>query len=262
MDLMIRGRKAIVAGGSAGIGKAAAEVLAREGAEVVLGARGEARLRAVAAQMAQETGAKVTPVAGDHGTIEGRAALAAACPEPDILVISVSPPPQTPDYRTIEPDQWGQALTTNLVGPIELMRMFVPGMCDRGFGRVVNIATVAAKFPIELRLLSGAPRAALMNYTSAVAKKAARHNVTINNVLPGMYLTERFDEMIHADAKAAGQPYNVALEEQVRRYRIPARRFGDPAELAPMIAMLCSPFAGYAVSQNLVFDGGMGNALA
>jgi 3-oxoacyl-[acyl-carrier protein] reductase len=152
MDLGIKGRKAIVAGGSAGMGHSSAKALAREGAEIVLSARGEERLAAAALALARETGAKVTPVVADHATAEGRARLLAACPEPDIVVITCAPPKITGDFRDIIPKDWHDSVDTTLVGPIEIMRAVLDGMAARGFGRVVNIGTGAAKAPAQIRL--------------------------------------------------------------------------------------------------------------
>ncbi|RYF87780.1 MAG: SDR family NAD(P)-dependent oxidoreductase, partial [Caulobacteraceae bacterium] len=186
MDLNIRGRTALIAGGSAGMGKAAAQALAGEGADIVLSARGEERLRAAAAEIAAATGAKVTAVVADHATAEGRAVLAAACPAADILVISVSPPAAVADFRAIGEADWLGSVNSGLVGPVELMRHYSEGMAARRWGRIVNIATVAAKFPSETRLLSGPARSALVNWCAAVGRRLARDNVTINCLLPGM----------------------------------------------------------------------------
>ena len=183
MELGIKGRKAIIAGGSAGMGKECALALAREGVEVCISARGEDRLQATAQEIAQATGVRVVPVAADHGTTEGRTRLLAACPEPDIRVITCSPPRFLQSYLDPEPDEWMSALSTTLLGPVELMRATVGGMAKRGFGRIVNIGTIAAKRPHESRLLSGPPRAALCNYTAAISGGLAKSNVAIKEHL-------------------------------------------------------------------------------
>ena len=261
MDLGIAGRKAIVAGASAGMGKAAALALAREGVEIFLSARGEERLIAAAAEIAAETGVKVTPVVADHGAAEGRAALLAACPEPDILVITCSPPKSTADFRDITPEDWHASAATTLVGPIELMRATVDGMAARGFGRVVNIATIAAKNPAEARLLSGPTRSALANYCVAISKGLARHNVIINTILPGMFHTATTGANFTAQAAANGTSYDEEVAKSVKSLRIPARRFGDPEDVGAFVAMFCSRHAGYVVGQSLVIDGGLINSL-
>ena len=194
MDLGIRGKKAIVNGGSAGMGRGTSLALAIEGAELFISARSEDRLIQSCEDIARETGAKVKPIVADHSTPEGRDAILAACPEPDILVTNCSPPPFTGDYQTIEREDWFGNLEVTLLSPVELMKKVVPGMVDRGWGRVVNIGTGAAKFPAEVRILSGPPRAALVNYSVAVAKAVAKHNVMINNVLPGMHHTASIEK--------------------------------------------------------------------
>ena len=204
MDLGIRGRKAIINGGSAGMGRAAAFALAREGVDLVLSARGEARLRATAGEIAAATGVSVIPVVADHSRREGFERILAACPAPDILVATCSPPPMTEDYRSISAAQWQASLDTGLLSPVHFMTAVLDGMVERGWGRIVNIATIAAKYPLELRILSGAPRAALINYAGAVALRVAQHGVTINNVLPGMFHTAFTLEQFGARASGCG----------------------------------------------------------
>jgi 3-oxoacyl-[acyl-carrier protein] reductase len=261
MDLGIAGRTAICAGASRGMGKASALALAREGVNLVISARGEARLVAAAEEIAGETGAKVVPVAADHSTVEGRAALQAACPSPDILVITCSPPGVTPGFRDIALSDWQASLDTSFLAPVELMRLFLDGMVARRFGRVVNIATVAAKLPSVPRLLSGPSRSALHNYAVAVSKAVAKDNVIINTLLPGMFLTENLIDRLGADAKAKGVSYEEERDRFVGRFRVPAGKFGDPEDAGALAAMLCSRFASYVVGQSLVMDGGLVNAL-
>src|SRR5688572_9406224 len=168
MDTGIRGRCALVNGASAGMGRAAAEALAGEGVDLVLSARGEARLEEAARDLRTRFGVRVTAVAADHSTTAGRQQILAACPSPDILVATCSPPPMTPDHRAITTEQWQASLDTGLMSPLHFIEAVLPGMVQRRWGRIVNIATIAAKYPLELRLLSGAPRAALANYAGAV----------------------------------------------------------------------------------------------
>jgi 3-oxoacyl-[acyl-carrier protein] reductase len=261
MDLGIAGKKAVLAGSSAGMGKACAMTLAREGAEIVMSARGEARLLAAAAEISAETGAKVTPVVADHGAPEGRAALLAACPDPDILVITCAPPRFTPSFRDVEPDEWSESLTTTLVGPIELMRAVMDGMASRGYGRIVNIGTGAAKAPAEIRLLSGPARAALCNYSVAVSKRLAKHNVSVNNILPGMFHTATTRERFDAMAAENGTTYDAEVEKFAADWRIPAGRFGDTADVGAFCALLCSRYASFITGQSLVIDGGLINVV-
>jgi 3-oxoacyl-[acyl-carrier protein] reductase len=261
MDLGIAGRKAICAGASAGMGLASAKALSREGVEVFISARGQDRLKAAAAAISAETGGKVSPVAADHATEAGRAALLAACPDPDILVVTCSPPKATDDFRDISTADWQASLGTAMVAPIELMRMSLDGMAARGFGRIVNIATVAAKFPSVPRLLSGPARSGLLNYAVAVSKAMAKDNVIVNTLLPGMFETETMTERFRAEANARGVTYEARRDDFVGRFRIPAGRFGDPDELGAWCAMFCSRYAAYVVGQSLVLDGGLINGL-
>jgi 3-oxoacyl-[acyl-carrier protein] reductase len=261
MDLGIRGRIALIAGGSAGMGKAAALTLAGEGADIVLSARGEARLLVAAAEIAAATGARVTPVVADHSTPGGRATLAAACPHADILVISVSPPAAVEDFRAITEADWLGSVTSGLVGPVELIRHFSEGMAARRWGRVVAIATVAAKYPSETRLLSGPARSALVNYCAAVGRRLARDNVAINCLLPGMVATDGLERTLSALAEKNGLDRAGAEALFAKQMRIAARRVGTADEVGKVVAMLCGDFAGYVVGQSLVVDGGMTNAL-
>jgi 3-oxoacyl-[acyl-carrier protein] reductase len=257
VELGIKGRKAIVAGGSAGLGAASAKALAAEGVEVYVSARGEERLRAFAVEASRETGGVLHPVVADHSTEAGRAALLAACPEPDILVITCSPPRMTEDYLEISAQDYRDSLETTFIGPIELMRATLEGMAERGFGRVVNIATIGAKAPWQARLLSGPQRSALLNFVHAVSKRYIARNVTMNNLLPGMFHTATTQENFSQRARENGTTYE---EEEFafakKRLRIPAGRFGRPEELAPFCALLCSSHASFMTGQSLVLDGG------
>jgi len=256
MDLGIRGRKAIVNGASAGMGREAAFALAREGVELCLSARGAERLHATAEEIARETGTKVLPILADHASEEGRLRILAACPDPDILVSTCSPPRMTPDYRQIELAHWREALDTGLLGPVQFMHAVLEGMVARRWGRIVQIATVAAKYPLELRILSGGPRAALANYCGAVALRVIQHGVTINTVLPGMFHTAFTAKQFSERAQAAGSTY----EEEVARFsaqmNIAAGRFGEAQDVGSLVAWLCGRHAGYLTGQSIVMDGG------
>lgn len=260
MDLGISGRKALVNGGSAGLGKGSARALAAEGVELYISARGEERLNATAEEIRQATGAEVTPIVADHSSEEGREKILSICPDPDILVGTCSPAPFTPDFREVTVAQWEEHLATGLISPIEFIRATVDGMCERGFGRIVNISTGASKFPAELRMLSGPPRAALSNYAVAVARAVARHNVTINNLLPGMHHTATAEERFGRIAEERDTTYEQVVEDWVREWNIPAGRFGTIDEFGAICALFCSAQASYIVGQSLVVDGGVTNS--
>ncbi len=261
MNLGIQNRKAIVAGASAGLGYSSAVALANEGVELFISARGKDRLDAAAQKIIKETGACVTPITADHSTREGRAALLAACPEPDIFVITCSPPKMTEDYRKIKEEDWHESAATTLVGPIELMRMTIEGMVAGRWGRIVNIATIAAKHPVEARLLSGPTRSALVNYAVAISKKVARDNVIINNLLPGFHHTPSMDQILSTWAEQNGTTYQQELESLIERLRIPIKRLGNSDDFAAICAMFCSEFINGVVGQNLAVDGGISHGL-
>ncbi len=259
MDLGIRGRKGIVNGGSAGLGLGSARALAREGVDLFITARGEERLNRVCDELAAETGSTVRPVVADHSTKEGRAKILYACPNPDILVATCSPPTWTGDFQAVEPEHWESGLATTLISPVEMMRAIIPGMIERKWGRIVMIGTGASKFPVEARILSGAPRAALVNYVVAVAKKVAKHGVILNNMLPGMYHTATIHDNFTKQAEERGISYDDVVQEFVDNWHIPANKFGQIDDFGAVCAMLCSEFANYTVGQSWVMDGGIGN---
>ncbi len=260
MDLGIRGKTAIVNGGSAGMGRGSALALANEGVNLYISARSQERLENTCRELAEVSGSKVTPIVADHSTPEGREAILSACPEPDILVTNCSPPPFTGDYKTVAREDWMTNLEVTLLSPVEFMKQVVPGMVERGWGRVVNIGTGAAKFPAEVRILSGPPRAALVNYSVAVAKAVARHNVMINNVLPGMHHTAAIEDRYKAAAKAHGTSYEEEVQKFIDEWRIPANKFGDSEDFGAFVALFCSEQAAYVTGQSLVIDGGITNA--
>lgn len=261
MDLGIRGKKALVNGGSAGLGKGSAKALAREGVLLYISARGEQRLLDTTEEIIRETGATVIPIVADHASDAGREKILATCPDPDILVGTCSPAPFSPDFRKVTVAEWEQHLAIGLISPVEFIRATVDGMCERGFGRIVNISTAAAKFPAELRALSGPPRAALSNYTGAIAKAVAKHNVTINNLLPGMHHTATAQERFGQMAQEQGTSYEQVVQDWINEWQIPADKFGDIDDFGSICALFCSQQASYIVGQNLVVDGGVTNSI-
>jgi len=260
MDLGIAGRKALVNGGSAGMGRGAALALAREGAEVFISARGAERLEGTCKSIADETGAKVHPIVADHASDQGREAILGACPDPDILVATCAPPPFTDDFRKVPREQMEESFRIALLSPIDYIKAVLGAMVERKWGRIVNISTGAAKYPAALRVLSGPPRAALANYCHAIAKDVAAHNVTINSILPGMHHTPGIEEVFTPRGAAHGRSYDEEVEAFVQAIRIPAGRFGDADDLGSMVAMFCSEMANYVTGQSLVVDGGIGTS--
>jgi 3-oxoacyl-[acyl-carrier protein] reductase len=253
MDLGIRGRKALVCAASKGLGRGCAQALAREGAAVTICARTEAAVRAAAAEIGAATGGKVGWVACDITTPQGRAAALAACPQPDILVNNAGGPPPG-DFREWDREVWMRALDANMLTPIELIKATIDGMIERQFGRIVNITSSSVKAPIETLGLSNGARSGLTGFIAGLARKVARHGVTINNLLPGSFDTDRLRGNMVGRAKAAGKP----LDEFLRGVEngIPAGRLGTPAEFGMLCAYLCSVHAAYITGQNLLIDGG------
>lgn len=261
MDLGIRGRKAIVNGGSAGLGFGTALALAHEGVELYISARNEALLNQACASIRSATGAKVEAIVADHATTEGRRRVLERCPAPDILVGTCSPPPYIENFRSISDDDWRDNLELTLISPIEFMRSVIDGMVERRWGRIVNIASAAAKFPHPWRILSGAPRAALTNYAVAVARQVMPYNVTINTLLPAMHETDGIRAIYGAKAAEKGISVDEEIAEAVRTIAIPAGRFGSATDFGAIAAMFCSEQSNYITGQSLVVDGGALNSM-
>ncbi len=253
MDLGIAGKKALVCAASKGLGKACAGSLAREGVSITINARGGELLEQVAEEIRQATGAEVTTVAADITTEAGRAAALAACPDPDILVNNAGGPPPG-DFRDWDREVWIAALTANMLTPIELIKATVDGMIERRFGRIINITSSAVKAPIDILGLSNGARSGLTGFVAGIARKTVAHNVTINNLLPGRFDTDRMRSGVRYNAERQGQEFERLFEAGKRN--IPAGRYGDPAEFGEYCAYLCSAQAAYLTGQNLLIDGG------
>jgi 3-oxoacyl-[acyl-carrier protein] reductase len=253
MDLGITGKKGIVGGASSGLGKACALALAREGVELTIVARTEANIIAAAEEISAETGGKITPVAADINSDEGRAATLAACPEPDIIVNNSGGPP-TGNFRDWDRATWLEAINNNMLGAVFMIKDTVDGMIERKFGRIVNITSSAVKAPISILGLSNSARAGLTGFVAGTSREVAKYNVTINNLLPGDFETERHASNTKAMAERQGKTYEEM--KAIRTAAVAAGRFGDPAELADLCAYLCSSQAGFLTAQNLLMDGG------
>ncbi len=253
MDLGLKGKRAIVCAASKGLGKACALSLAREGVSLVINARTAETLEATAREIAAETGVEVVPVACDITTPEGQAQVLAALPDPDILINNAGGPPPG-DFRDWSREDWMAAVTANMLSPIELIKATVDPMIARRFGRIVNITSGAVKAPIDILGLSNGARAGLTGFVAGIARKTVRHNVTINNLLPGPFETDRLQQTLSAAAKKSGQ--SVEAVAKARAEGNPAGRFGQPAEFGDACAYLCSAQAGFMTGQNILLDGG------
>lgn len=253
MDLGLKGKKAIVCASSRGLGKGCAMALAQEGVDLVINSRSADVLEATAEEIRKATGVTVTPVACDVTTEEGRAEVLAACPNPDILVNNAGGPPPG-DFRDWDRDDWVKALDANMLTPIFLIKATVDGMIERKFGRVVNITSGAVKAPIEILGLSNGARSGLTGFIAGLSRKTVRHNVTINNLLPGPFDTDRLKQTMAGAAKAAGKSVEEIAAQ--RAAGNPAGRFGTPEEFGQACAFLCSANSGFITGQNLLLDGG------
>ncbi len=253
MDLGLKGRKAIVCAGSKGLGKGCAAALAAEGVDIVVNGRGVEALEATAAELRAKYGVKVTAIAADVTTAEGRAKLLAACPDPDILINNAGGPPAG-DFREWDEAAWHKAVEGNMITPIMLIKATIDGMIARKFGRIVNITSGAVKAPIAQLGLSNGARTGLTGFVAGLSRQVAKHNVTINGLLPGPFETDRLRSLFTAASKSTGQPIDQVAE--ARRKANPAERFGTAEEFGAACAFLCSVHAGYIVGQNILLDGG------
>jgi 3-oxoacyl-[acyl-carrier protein] reductase len=253
MDLGIRGKTALVCAASKGLGKGCAVALAREGVNLVITARGKEALEATAAEILSLYKIRIQAVQGDITTPEGREAALKACPSPDILVNNAGGPPPG-DFRAWDRDTWVKALDANMIAPILMMRAVVDGMIAKKFGRIVNITSGAVKSPIPELGLSNGARTGLHGFVAGLSRTTVQHNVTVNNILPGPFDTDRLRANLAFNAQKAGK--TAAELAQARMDANPARRFGTIEEFGDACAYLCSAQAGYITGQNLLLDGG------
>jgi 3-oxoacyl-[acyl-carrier protein] reductase len=255
MDLGIAGKWALVCGASKGLGLGCAKALVAEGVNVLIVARGAEVLQKAAEQLkALAKGAQVLSVAADITTEAGRAAVFAVRKDYDIVVTNAGGPPPG-DFRDWNREAWIKAVDANMLTPIELIKATVDGMAERGFGRIINITSSAVKAPIDILGLSNGARSGLTGFVAGVSRsRIAAKGVTINNLLPGAFDTDRLKGTMEGAAKKTGQPIEAIAE--ARKKTIPAQRFGQPDEFGAVCAFLCSQHAGYINGQNVLTDGG------
>ncbi|WP_050602256.1 SDR family oxidoreductase [Ruegeria sp. 6PALISEP08] len=256
MDLGIRGKRALVCASSKGLGLGCAEALAAAGVNLVMNARGSDALEAEAARLRSEHGVEVQTVACDVTTAEGQEQVIDAAQDVDILVTNAGGPPPGM-WLDWERDDFIKALDANMLTPIAFMKALLPGMMDKGWGRVVNITSQSVRAPIAVLGLSNAARTGLTGYVAGTARQVAPHGVTINNLLPGIHATDRADSL---DSGVAAQQGITMDEARANRAAtIPARRYGSRLEFGATCAFLCSQHAGFIVGQNILLDGGATN---
>ena len=253
MDLGIAGKNALVCASSKGLGYACALALAREGCEVTINGRDAERLETAAQTLREQSGAIVHTVVADVASRDGRAAIVAACSNVDVLVNNNAGPP--PGYFTAwDEEDWLAAIEANMLPALMLLRAFLPGMRERRFGRVVNITSAMVKSPLAPMGLSTAARTALIAACKALVPEVAADNVTINNLLPERFDTDRQKQMAQLAAAMKSISYEEARAEIAES--IAAKRFGQPEEFGDACAYLCSAQAGFISGQNLQMDGG------
>lgn len=257
MDLGIAGRSAIVCASSKGLGRGSAEALAEAGVNVTLNGRTAETLEATAEAIRARYDVRVKAVAADVTTEEGRAKLLDAEPAPDILVNNAGGPPpgMWSDWGRAE---WDAAVNGNMLTPILLTTAVLPGMIERGWGRVVCITSGSVKSPIPQLGLSNAARAGLTGFIAGTARQVARNGVIMNNLLPGQHATDRIEGLMSAISKRE----NISIDEAKERAQnnIPRGRFGTPEEFGKVCAFLCSEHVGFMVGQNVLLDGGNFNS--
>jgi 3-oxoacyl-[acyl-carrier protein] reductase len=257
MDLGIEGKRALVCASSKGLGLGCARALAEAGVDLVMNARGADTLEVAAEAIRSDYGVDVTAVAADITSEEGRAEVLSAAGAVDILVTNAGGPPPGMWFDWDRED-FIKALDANMLTPIALIKALVPGMMERGWGRVVNITSQSVKAPIPQLGLSNAARTGLTGYVAGTSRQVAEKGVTINNLLPGIHATDRAKAL---DAAVMEKEGISAEEAQARRAAtIPVRRYGTPEEFGAACAFLCSRHAGFIVGQNILLDGGGTNA--
>jgi 3-oxoacyl-[acyl-carrier protein] reductase len=257
MDLGLRGKAALVAASSRGLGYAIARELAAEGAAVAICARGESRLKEAAREIGETTGARVVPVVGDVARPEDVARILgralAELGRVDVLVTNSGGPPSG-TFESTPPAAWKAAVDVLLTSAVELIRGVLPGMKERRFGRILNVTSIAVKQPVENLILSNSLRAAVTGMARTLANEVAPFGITVNNLVPGYTRTERLVELSDTNTARTGAAASEFYSKLERE--IPARRLGEPAELAALAAFLASERASYVTGQSIVVDGG------
>jgi 3-oxoacyl-[acyl-carrier protein] reductase len=262
MDLGLRGRVALLAASSKGLGKAVAEELAAEGVTLVLCARGEAALSATAAAFAKQHGVPVHAIAADVGKLgeaervvrEGIAKFGKI----DILLTNSGGPPAGP-FESLTKEAWADATALVLSSVVEFCRAVLPGMKERRWGRILNVGSIAAKQPVDNLMLSNSIRAAVIGFARTLANEVAPFGITVNTLLPGFTATDRMVELSEVTATKEG----ITPEQALARYTgsVPMGRMGEPREFAALAAFLASERASYITGQSMAVDGGWIRAL-
>lgn len=253
MDLGIRGKRGLVCAASKGLGRGCAEALAEAGVDLVINSRTEADITRTADEIAAKYGVSVTPVAADITTDEGRTRVLEAVGQADILVTNAGGPPPG-DWRDWNRDDFIKAIDANMLSAVALMQALVPGMMDRGWGRVVNITSQSVRSPIAVLGLSNTARAGLTGFVAGMSRQVAGHGVCVNNILPGIHATDRADSL----DKGVSDKQGISIEDARRQRQagIPTGTYGTAGDFGATCAFLCSQQARFIVGQNILLDGG------
>lgn len=256
MDLGIRGKVALVAASSKGLGRAVAEELAAEGAHLVMCARGKETLEQTAEAIRRQSTVKVVDVAADVSDPNDAARVVKAAfnefGQVDILVTNSGGPPSG-TFENLTPEMWDNATRLLLESAVGLTRAVLPGMKQRHWGRILNVTSIAAKQPIEGLMLSNSVRAAVIGFARTLANEVAPFNVTVNNLLPGYTRTDRVHELSRAAGGKEGGSTDIVSKWEKE---IPMGRLGEPREFAALAAFLASERASYITGSSIAVDGG------
>lgn len=253
MDLGIKGRWAILAGSSRGLGRACAESIAREGVNVVINGRTQTDIDVAVEELTSRYGIEAIGVMGDSATSSVQDELMVACPQPDIVLLN-GQGPSPKNFLDIEIEDWNSAIAQALTGPLGLVQRVVPGMKERKFGRIVAVSSAMVKSPNSLMSLSHGTRLGLTGVLKGLSKDLAKFNITVNQLLPERFDTARQEQMAQVAMKMLGITYEEARAQQIAS--IKAGRLGRPDEFGDAFAFLCAAQAGYISGQNLQLDGG------
>lgn len=257
MDLGLKGKIALVSASSKGLGRAVAEELAAEGANLVMCARGKETLDKTADLIRKATGAKVVTVAADVSDAAAAARVSKAALDEfgrvDILVTNSGGPPSGP-FESFTAETWDAATRLLLTSAVGLARAVLPGMKERKWGRILNVTSIAAKQPIQGLMLSNSLRAAVIGFARTLANEVAPFGITVNNLLPGFTRTDRVQELARASAGKSGDSHQNIVAQWERE--IPMGRLGEPREFAALAAFLASERASYITGSSIAVDGG------
>lgn len=257
MDLGLRGKVALVAASSRGLGRATAEELAAEGADLVMCARGEGPLREAATAIERASGVRVVALPADLADPDAVDRVVAQAlgtfGRVDVLVTNTGGPPAGP-FESHSREAWHEAVRQNLDSVLNLVRPILPGMKERRWGRIINVTSITVKQPVDNLILSNSVRAAVTGFARTLATEVAPFGVTVNNVLPGYTRTQRVEELAAKTAATRGGSPADAFAAWERE--IPMRRLGEPREFGALVAFLASERASYITGTSVPVDGG------